>query len=98
MLKKYLISALLILPFLGIVFVTHIQASELYKLQITPIACQGNPCPAEMPDIYTQISKDKPADQKESCARDFQDFMTGANPTVKHFWAEDPEITNQGKS
>jgi hypothetical protein len=61
------------------------------KVEISPIACQGNVCPDIMNDqVYSALNP------PEQCAANYSDFLT--KPNTSHFWAEDPEVTAQGKA
>jgi hypothetical protein len=47
-------------------------------------------CPKEIEPHYSELNP------PESCAATYEDFLS--DPVRKHYWVEDPNITNQGKA
>jgi hypothetical protein len=89
--KRWLLVFLLLLSVYLFKTASPLYAADGIKIQITPIACLGNTCPDIMRDqVYNQLNP------PESCATSYEDFLTA--PQSKHFWAEDPAITAQGKA
>src|SRR3989344_8565195 len=65
---------------------------DLPPLTNPPIFCglaETSSCPTEVLSIYANIPG-------ETCASGYADFLS--SPTKKHYWVEDPAITNQGKA
>jgi hypothetical protein len=88
--KKVLILLMFLLCFL-FNQVSSVHAVEPLDIKLTPMACQGNICPDIMRDrVYSQLNP------PETCAASYDDFLT--SPNTKHFWAEDPVVTAQGKA
>lgn len=95
--------------FLSLVFSVWILVSFFTKAalalpnvenEIGPIPCQGV-CPPDLQgNIYgrTQGTVRIPADDYSGdlCTGDYEIFLT--DPARYHYWAEDPEVTNQGKA
>ncbi len=66
------------------------QTSTPQSLVTPPIACKGGGCPPELNGIYNTSGGD------ERCVETYVEFKEA--PNRLHFWAEDPEITTQGKA
>ncbi len=75
---------------------TH--AAEPIKIELTPMACSpvGAGCPDGFADLYSSYNTLHPDEPPQSCAASLTDFLT--DPKSKHFFAEDPQITAQGKA
>lgn len=92
---KHVITTVLLLLFsllpLQSIFAQDVNIYGLPPVTSPPIFCgkvESLSCPTEMMTIYNQLGQE--------CATSYADFY--ANPTTKHYWVEDPDITAQGKA
>lgn len=89
--KKFLLISFFLgwLFFLSVVRLNLVEATETYKLQITPIPCShGGPgdCPKDLQQVF----------EKEPCVNSYETFSQ--DPINQHFWAVDPQTTTQLKA
>lgn len=78
----------IVLAIFVISFASPSHAAEQIKIQFDPIACPRGSCPTGLEQLYTS--------RGESCVGTYEDFKE--DPSASHFWAEDPEVTTQGKA
>ncbi len=65
------------------------SSSDIEPLNLSIRQCDAaNICPTGFSDVYARNG--------ERCATDLTDFKN--NPVTTHYWAEDPELTAQGKA
>ncbi len=91
--SKYLVVVFSLLIGVAFFLSVHpkVEAYQYYKFDIDPIPCG---CRKELQDVYSQIrDKDNVA---HSCVTSYEEFLV--DPSHRHFWVEDPEITAQGKA
>ncbi len=63
-------------------------AAASSTLDIPPLPCNSGSCPTDLLNIYQQ--------KGEACVTSYDEFKK--DPAKNHFWAEDPDITTQGKA
>lgn len=78
----------IVLAIFIISFASPSHAAEQIKIQLDPIACPRGSCPTGLEQLYTS--------RGESCVGTYEDFKE--DPSASHFWAEDPQVTTQGKA
>lgn len=86
--KKIFSIFLFLLLFLSIIL--PVQATEAIRIDLDVDKITRGGCPPDLNNIYNR------ANPPENCVITLEDFK--ANPGFNHFWVEDPEITDLGRS
>ncbi len=96
--KKIFYIAFFLITLFAVLLHQPIYAATNVENDIGPIPCFGGACPPDLPVIYSGPTKGIPADEYvgEQCVSTYEEFLV--NPQRLHFWAEDVEVTNQGKA
>ena len=98
--KKILYILLFFIAVSSFILRSPVYAGTNIENDIGPIPCFGGACPPDLPTVYgnTPSNPLRPEDAYigESCKSTYEEFL--ADPARFHFWAEDIEVTNQGKA
>ena len=96
--KKILYILLFFIAVSSFILRSPVYAGTNVENDIGPIPCFGGACPPDLPTIYTNTNTAIPAYAyfNDSCVSTYEQFL--ADPAKLHFWAEDVEVTNQGKA